>query len=218
MDTSCHIPHDDDSALVVCFGIQRLTTPQSGELNRSANLTGALKRVDRKRREKSTTTSFWMIPPQDTGYVDGGDWYDIQDDNVPGPSQRSPAHSPPPPKPSKAPLHSNCSQRSPAHSLPPPEPSEAPLRSNRSGCIIRMPRRYADFVPGDDIPEVARADEIMPEEVDQIGNELISFQTEPDAMGLYRVYPTRPTLFPQTPLNTLCNTPMLQPVIYHVGP
>ncbi|KAG2067991.1 hypothetical protein BDR04DRAFT_1025711 [Suillus decipiens] len=52
----------------------------------------------------------------------------------------------------------------------------------------------------------------MSKEADHNGNELISFQTEPDAMGLYRVYPTCPTLFPRTSttLNTLCDSPMLQ--------
>ncbi|KAG1789478.1 hypothetical protein EV424DRAFT_1550180 [Suillus variegatus] len=110
-------------------------------------------------------------------------WHN-QDSDIPGPLQRSP-------------------------SPPLPEPSAA-IRSNRSGRIIRMPKRYNDFIPGDNIPEVAQADEIMPEEEIHAGNELIPFETDPDAMGLYRVYATRPTLFPQSPLNSLCDTPMLQ--------
>lgn len=81
------------------------------------------------------------------------------------------------------------------------------MRSNRSGRVIRMPRRYADFVPGDDM---ARDDEIMPEEDIHAENELIPFETDPDSMGLYRVYATRPTLLPRSPLNILCDTPMLQ--------
>lgn len=87
-----------------------------------------------------------------------------------------------------------------------------------------MPKQYDDFIPGDNIPEVARADEIMPEEEIHAGNELIPFETDPDAMGLYQVYATRPTLFPRSPLNSLCNMPMLQsgpnntPSRLHTGP
>ncbi|KAG0699200.1 hypothetical protein DFH29DRAFT_1002158 [Suillus ampliporus] len=113
--------------------------------------------------------------PQEMGDVDAEDWH-IQaclDYDIPGPSQCSPAHSP-----------------------PLPESSAAPRLSNRSGRVIRMPKRYADFVPGEDVPEVPPPEDVISEERD--GNNLIPFQTEPDAMGLYRVYPTRPTLFPQT--------------------
>ncbi|KAG1742196.1 hypothetical protein EDB19DRAFT_1907660 [Suillus lakei] len=100
------------------------------------------------------------------------------------------------------------------HSDSPPEPEpNAPLpHSNHSGRVIHMPRQYADFIPGDNI---ARPDEIMPEEEIHTevhaGNELIPFETNPDTMGLYRIYPTCPTLFLQSPLNSLCDTPMLQP-------
>ncbi|KAG1896791.1 uncharacterized protein F5891DRAFT_958212, partial [Suillus fuscotomentosus] len=73
-----------------------------------------------------------------------------------------------------------------------------------------MPRRFDDFIPGEDVPEVARADETVTEEVHHVGNELISFQTEPDEMGLYQAYTTRPTLFPRSSLNSICDTPMLQ--------
>ncbi|KAG0697720.1 hypothetical protein DFH29DRAFT_762981, partial [Suillus ampliporus] len=41
-------------------------------------------------------------------------------------------------------------------------------------------------------------------------NQVIPFQMEPDAIGLYRVYPRCPTLFPWTTLDTLCDNPLLQ--------
>ncbi|KAG2335728.1 hypothetical protein BDR05DRAFT_1006518 [Suillus weaverae] len=83
-------------------------------------------------------------PPQDMGDMDArdaGDWH-IQDDDIPGPSQQSPAHSP-----------------------QEPEPNAAPLRSNHSGRVM--------------------ADGIMAKEENHAGNELISFETDPDTMGLY---------------------------------
>ncbi|KAG1889770.1 uncharacterized protein F5891DRAFT_965124 [Suillus fuscotomentosus] len=75
-----------------------------------------------------------------------------------------------------------------------------------------MPKRYDNFVPGDEVPDVPQPEDVMSEEGDHTGDVLISFETEPDTWGLYRVYPTRPTLFPWTgtTLNTLCDSLMLQ--------
>ncbi|KAG2119486.1 uncharacterized protein F5147DRAFT_647440 [Suillus discolor] len=102
-------------------------------------------------------------PLEDMGDMETDNW-GVQDDNIPGPLQRSPAYSP-----------------------PLPESSAAPQHSNRSGRVIRMPKRYDDFVPSEDVPDEPQPKDVMSEEGDHTGNELISFETEPDTMGLYQV-------------------------------
>jgi hypothetical protein len=125
-----------------------------------------------------------------------------QDNNISGPEQQSPVHSP-----------------------PLAESSAAPQLSNHSGHAIHLPRQYADFILGDDIPEIPPPEDVVSEERE--GDNLIPFQTEPNAMGLYRVYATHPTLFLPSSLNSLCDTPMLQhetsdpdntPPRLHTGP
>jgi len=89
-----------------------------------------------------------------------------------------------------------------------------------------MPARYVDYLPG--LPRFAHAShqkdgrtstQPVPTQVQQHHVtpdpppviELVPFETEPDAMGLYRVYPSRPTLYPCTgiALDTLCDAPTL---------
>ncbi|KAG2112883.1 hypothetical protein DEU56DRAFT_749192, partial [Suillus clintonianus] len=95
--------------------------------------------------------------------------------------------------------------------------------SKRSGRTVRMPRRFVDYLPGSathlaHMPPTNRQQRGRdpPEQADQSDRDqppppspgptsdpedtapaLIPFQTEPDAMGLYRVYPMRPTLAPE---------------------
>ncbi|KAG2752023.1 hypothetical protein P692DRAFT_20652215, partial [Suillus brevipes Sb2] len=100
---------------------------------------------------------------------------------------------------------------------PPP-----PVTSKRSGRTVRMPRRFVDYLPGTathlaHMPPTNRQQRGRAlHETDQLDHDrilsplpvpssdpddprpvLIPFQTEPDTMGLYRVYPTRPTLAPE---------------------
>ena len=101
-------------------------------------------------------------------------------------------------------------------------PSNQPLLpqvlSKCSGRTIRMPRRFVDHLPGSSalmahMPKKQPRTQRVPSpphdtyplsdhSESQDGLLSIShpaarlFETEPDSMGLYRVYPTRPTLFP----------------------
>lgn len=134
-------------------------------------------------------------------------------DNVAGPSGSSPRHSPPLPE------------------LLPHSPVAA-VRSARSGRAIRMPNRYIDYLPGsathlEHMPptrqqargrRLAQADEPIAEhEAPQIKDNddacplLIPSETEPDSMGLYRIYCTHPTLIPkgEGALDNVCDTPTL---------
>ena len=105
-------------------------------------------------------------------------------------------------------------------------PSEAPppIVSQRSGRPIRMPTRFADFLPGTathlaHMPLINRQqhgrdviqDHIIPEPSRTISPSpsarsdspvLIPFQTEPNEAGLFRIYPTQPTTL-QPENNTL---------------
>lgn len=94
---------------------------------------------------------------------------------------------------------------------------EAPpqVLSKRSGRAIRMPRRFVDYLPGsetplahmpkkpprrivpqqrDEHPASEREESEGPSSTDQPSAD--AFTTQPNSMGLYRVYPTRPTLIP----------------------
>ncbi|KAG1839963.1 hypothetical protein DFJ58DRAFT_733060 [Suillus subalutaceus] len=92
--------------------------------------------------------------------------------------------------------------------LPTPSP---PVVSKRLGCAIRMPRRFVDYLPGSDIPlahmprQQAENHPSPPRPLSQPSDKGLpsinqplaeSFKTEPDSMGLYRIYPTRPTFIP----------------------
>ncbi|KAG1904172.1 uncharacterized protein F5891DRAFT_1184354 [Suillus fuscotomentosus] len=142
-------------------------------------------KINKRKTNRRESFSGEEDAPQEIGDVHAKNWHN-QDNDIPGPLQRSP-------------------------SPPLPEPSAA-IHSNRSRRIIRMPKQYDDFIPGDEVPDVPQPEDVMSEEGDHTSNVLISFETEPDTWGLYRVYPTCPTLFLQTSitLNTLCDSPMLQ--------
>jgi hypothetical protein len=96
-----------------------------------------------------------------------------------------------------------------------------------------MPNRYVDYLPGstthlEHMPptrqqargrQLAQADEpnVEPDvpqidqDIDRQHPQLIPFQTEPDLMGLYRIYPTTPTLIPKGggALDSICDAPTL---------
>ena len=93
---------------------------------------------------------------------------------------------------------------------------EAPpqVLSKRSGRAICMPRCFVDYLPGSAIPLAHMPKKLprshvppQPDEhpqskhsgdclsfVDQLHAD--PFETEPDSMGLFCIYPTRPTLIP----------------------
>ena len=99
-----------------------------------------------------------------------------------------------------------------------------------------MPNRYIDYLPGSsthlehmpptrqqargrDLAQaskpISEPDVLQPDDIgDTDGNQhppLIPFQTEPDSMGLYRIYPTAPTLIPKGggTLDSVCDAPTL---------
>ena len=97
-----------------------------------------------------------------------------------------------------------------------------------------MPSRYIDYVPGSathlqHMPPTQRqargrhsaqvTERITEPDVPQLDDNadghqrppLIPFQTEPDSMGLYRIYPTPPTLIPKGggTLDSVCDAPTL---------
>lgn len=75
---------------------------------------------------------------------------------------------------------------------PPP-----PTVSARSGRHIRLPARYTDFLPAQ-FTGLRQAPYIpsSPSSPSHSPSPSTQHETEPDSMGLYRVYPTRPTLIP----------------------
>lgn len=113
-----------------------------------------------------------------------------------------------------------------------------PVVSQRSGRTIRMPRRYVDYLPGSathlahmpgtsrqqrgEQPQTAASashTEVnsavtrprSPSPTPSLEPTLVPFETKPDNMGLYRIYPTHPTLVPTdgTTLNTVTDAPTL---------
>src|ERR1700709_2916127 len=94
---------------------------------------------------------------------------------------------------------------------PPPLPPQ--VLSKRSGRAIRMPHRFVDYLSGSAIPLAHMPKKLprshvppQPDEHPQSkhsddGSSFVDqphadpFETEPDSMGLFRIYPTRP---PQT--------------------
>lgn len=107
--------------------------------------------------------------------------------------------------------------------------SPPPVLSKRSGRHIRMPARYADFLPGsathlEHMPpssrqqcgQAAKSPSPIPlsptsSQRSSIANEEISlFTTEPDDMGLYRTYIRKPTHTPTDTLNSLVDAPTLE--------
>lgn len=112
---------------------------------------------------------------------------------------------------------------------PPPVPN---FISKRSGRQIRMPARYADFLPGtathlEHMPATSRqqrgrtqnqpasplAAPVTPSEESQSSESEdldTSFVTIPDPMGMYRVYPIQPTHAPIDTLNSVTDDPNLE--------
>ena len=108
---------------------------------------------------------------------------------------------------------------------PPPSPSPIPqLPTSRSGRTIRFPRHYEDFLPTIPTPLAhipsahhanVPADPIDASVTPPAASELDTdeplqqsgpYETDPNAMGVFRRYPTLPTLDPErtTTLRTLC--------------
>ncbi|KAG2140145.1 hypothetical protein DEU56DRAFT_735250 [Suillus clintonianus] len=114
-----------------------------------------------------------------------------------------------------------------------PSPSPPPIVSQRSGRRIRMPARFADFLPGSathlahmppstrqqrghDVITDQHADQHAPRMPSPVQSEhdapplFIPFETEPNAAGLYRVYPTRPSILPiENTLESVTDAPTL---------
>ncbi|KAG2125109.1 hypothetical protein DEU56DRAFT_696426, partial [Suillus clintonianus] len=90
-----------------------------------------------------------------------------------------------------------------------------------SGRRIRMPDRYIDYLPGSatHLEHMPQANEpiVEPEALQINENDghqhplPLPFTTKPDSMGLYRIYPTRPTLIPRGGgvLDSVCDAPTL---------
>jgi len=123
-----------------------------------------------------------------------------------------------------------------------PSEAPAPIVSQRSGRAIRMPARFADFLPGtathlahmpptnrqqrgrDVIPDhnMNRPHDPSPSPSPSESNEpsaLIPFQTEPNEAGLFRVYSNQPTTLPKnTTLEGVTDAPTLALGAGHTAP
>ncbi|KIK33637.1 hypothetical protein CY34DRAFT_18247 [Suillus luteus UH-Slu-Lm8-n1] len=114
-----------------------------------------------------------------------------------------------------------------------PSPSPPPIVSQRSGHRICMPARFTDFLPG----SATHLAHMLPTARQQRGHDVIAdqhtdqhaprtpspqqsledeetifvpFETEPNEAGLYRIYPTRPSILPiDNTLATVTNAPTL---------
>jgi hypothetical protein len=109
-----------------------------------------------------------------------------------------------------------------AHAAEPieqPPPSPLPTTS-RSGCVIRFPRRYEDFLPAGPtslahIPTAQDEDEGTgsPSQRSTSNGPVHPLETCPNDMGVFRHYPTWPTLNPDENINlsSLCDGSGLAP-------
>ncbi|KAG9310725.1 hypothetical protein JVU11DRAFT_9328 [Chiua virens] len=95
-----------------------------------------------------------------------------------------------------------------------PVPNSPPVISARSGRPIRLPARYDDYIPDELIglrhapPPPASASTTAP-----VPSILNSVTTEPDSMGLFRVYATQPTHDPnayQSAISSIVDAPTLE--------
>ncbi|KAI0059027.1 hypothetical protein BV25DRAFT_1918740 [Artomyces pyxidatus] len=109
--------------------------------------------------------------------------------------------------------------------VPEPVQPEPLARSRRSGRGIRFPRRFDDFLPGSTTPlaHIPTRTRVQPaSESPSLSSAPESpelpapapparFDTVPDAFGLYRSYPQRPTVIPDqaTSLASVCDSPTL---------
>ncbi|KAG1840741.1 hypothetical protein F4604DRAFT_1690656 [Suillus subluteus] len=72
-----------------------------------------------------------------------------------------------------------------------PDPLVDSTISVRSGRQIRMPAQYADYIPSD-LPSIPSASPPLPQGTPPAVQEhpvLVPYQTAPDTLGLFRVYP-----------------------------
>ncbi|KAG6369481.1 hypothetical protein JVT61DRAFT_14374 [Boletus reticuloceps] len=107
-----------------------------------------------------------------------------------------------------------------------------PRVATRSGRAIRLPARYNDFLPGDSIaiPQVPGAGPPagLPPTTPSISHsssprvrQLTTpcYQTDPNNFGLYRVYPTRPTLDPDqnSSIASHVDAPTLEQSLPHIS-
>ena len=85
---------------------------------------------------------------------------------------------------------------------------DPPVLSVRSGCRIRLPARYNDYLPAAPHglhhvtpPPDSPGPSLQPSPPsdasdDPFKSSLVKYQTKPDHMGLFRIYPTQPTFIP----------------------
>ncbi|KAG1736869.1 uncharacterized protein EDB91DRAFT_1083225 [Suillus paluster] len=123
---------------------------------------------------------------------------------------------------------------SPPENPPTPSPARSPtpptqFLSKHLGCSIQIPRRFIDYLPGSAIPLAHMPikqplccappqREPTPSESSDEDPLFIEpppadpFQTDPDSMGLYQVYPAHPTFIPpnNTSLINLTDAPTLE--------
>ncbi|KAH7909388.1 hypothetical protein BJ138DRAFT_1102735 [Hygrophoropsis aurantiaca] len=130
----------------------------------------------------------------------------------------------------------------PSHHGPSLAPAAPPVVSNRSGRTIRLPARFVDFLPGSSthLPHMpltdrqARNQKPPPEPVPENSPPPMESSPEPECepsrshpvttppndMGLFRVYPTLPTLIPVDgiSLDSVCDAPALREPDMQQGP
>ncbi|KIJ57756.1 hypothetical protein HYDPIDRAFT_34820 [Hydnomerulius pinastri MD-312] len=96
-----------------------------------------------------------------------------------------------------------------------------PIISVRSGRRIRLPARYTDFLPGDStgLRQAPPPPPAEPSPVVSSANpsrleppQSSRYETDPNHFGLFRVYPTQPTLIPEaeTDLSAAVDAPTLE--------
>lgn len=103
--------------------------------------------------------------------------------------------------------------------------SPTPVVSKRSGRRIRLPARYTDFLPLSDAePSAIEHPTSVVDNQDQhrIGldhSACSEWRTDPTEMGLFRVYPSQPTLVPaDTSLISVTDAPTLQQPLPRTAP
>lgn len=97
---------------------------------------------------------------------------------------------------------------------------EPPTVSIRSGRCIRLPSRYIDYLPtGNGLPHApspapspSYERSPSPALTHEEPSHLVEYRTQPNEMGVFRVYPTRPTLVPSGDNNiyALVDAPTLE--------
>ena len=103
--------------------------------------------------------------------------------------------------------------------------SPTPIVSKRSGRKIRLPARYTDFLPLSDAepPAIERPTcAVDSQDQHRSGSDHSArseWRTDPNEMGLFRVYPSEPTLIPaDTGLVSVTDAPTLQQPLPRIVP